>query len=122
MKVAIMGFGVVGSGVAQIIAKNSDVIKQNSNVQLELSHILDIRDFDDNEFSSYMTKSFDDILNDDSTQIVVETMGGVNPAFTFVSECLKKGKHVVTSNKELVATRGFELLTRARENNVNFLF
>ena len=122
MKVAIMGFGVVGSGVAEIIAKNSDVIKQNSNVQLELSHILDIRDFDDNEFSSYMTKSFDDILNDDSTQIVVETMGGVNPAFTFVSECLKKGKHVVTSNKELVATRGFELLTLARENNVNFLF
>ena len=122
MKVAIMGFGVVGSGVAEIIAKNSDIIKQNSDVQLELSHILDIRDFDDNEFSSYMTKSFDDILNDDSTQIVVETMGGVNPAFTFVSECLKKGKHVVTSNKELVATRGFELLTLARENNVNFLF
>ena len=122
MKVAIMGFGVVGSGVAEVIAKNSDIINKNSNVSLELSHILDIRDFSENEFSSYMTKNFEDILNDDTTGIVVETMGGVNPAFDFVSKCLKRGKHVVSSNKELVATRGYELLKLAEENNVNFLF
>ena len=122
MKVAIMGFGVVGSGVAEVISGNCEVIEKNSNVSLELSHILDIRDFENNPFSSFMTKNFEDILNDDETEIVVETMGGVNPAFTFVSMCLEKGKHVFSSNKELVATRGFELLTLARENNVNFLF
>ncbi len=122
MKVAIMGFGVVGSGVAELIKNNCDVVKKGSNIDLELSHILDIRDFPESEFSSYMTKSFDDILNDDETKIVVETMGGVNPAFEFVSKCLNKGKHVVTSNKELVATRGFELLEIARSKNVNFMF
>ena len=122
MNVAIMGFGVVGSGVAEVISKNAPVIKENSNVSLSLSHILDIRDFENNEFSKYMTKNFDDILNDDDTQIVVETMGGVEPAFTFVSKCLEKGKHVVTSNKELVAKKGFELLSLAKKNNVNFLF
>lgn len=122
MNVAIMGFGVVGSGVAEVISKNAPVIKENSNVSLSLSHILDIRDFEDSAFSKYMTKSFDDILNDEDTQIVVETMGGVEPAFTFVSKCLKKGKHVVTSNKELVAKKGYELLCLAKENNVNFLF
>lgn len=122
MKVAIMGFGVVGSGVAEVISGNCEVIEKNSNVSLELSHILDIRDFENNPFSSFMTKNFEDILNDDETEIVVETMGGVNPAFTFVSKCLEKGKHVVTSNKELVATRGYELLELAKKNNVNFLF
>ncbi|MCM1364249.1 MAG: homoserine dehydrogenase [Faecalibacterium sp.] len=122
MNVAILGFGVVGSGVAEVITKNAEVIKGNSNVDLTLKYILDIRDFEGSEFASLMTKNFDDILNDDTVDIVVETMGGVNPAFEFVSKCLKKGKHVVTSNKELVAKKGYELLTYARENNVNFMF
>lgn len=122
MNVAILGFGVVGSGVAEVISQNSEHIKENSNVSLKVTKILDIRDFPDSEFSHLMTKDFNEILSDDSIDIVCETMGGVNPAFTFVSECLKKGKHVVTSNKELVATKGFELLEIARENNVNFLF
>lgn len=122
MYVAILGFGVVGSGVAEVIKKNAEKIKENSGVSLELKAILDIRDFEQSEFAPLMTKSFDDILNDDSIKIVVETMGGVNPAFDFVSSCLKKGKHVVSSNKELVAKKGYELLSLARENNVNFLF
>ena len=122
MNVAILGFGVVGSGVAEVISQNREHIKENSNVSLKVTKILDIRDFPDSEFSPLMTKDFNEILSDDSIDIVCETMGGVNPAFTFVSECLKKGKHVVTSNKELVATKGFELLEIARENNVNFLF
>ncbi|MCM1543898.1 MAG: homoserine dehydrogenase [Ruminococcus sp.] len=122
MNVAILGFGVVGSGVAEVISKNAEVIKGNSNVDLKLKYILDIRDFEGSEFAPLMTKNFDDILNDETVDIVVETMGGVNPAFDFVSKCLKKGKHVVTSNKELVAKKGFELLTYARENNVNFMF
>ena len=122
MNVAILGFGVVGSGVAEVITQNAEHIKENSNVSLKVTKILDIRDFPDSDFAPLMTKNFEEILTDDSISIVCETMGGVNPAFDFVSKCLIKGKHVVTSNKELVATRGFELLETARENNVNFLF
>ncbi len=122
MNVAILGFGVVGSGVAKVLKENGEHIKDNSNVTLKLTKILDIRDFEGNEFAPLMTKDFNDILNDDTIDIVCETMGGVNPAFEFVSKCLEKGKHVVSSNKELVATRGFELLEIAREKNVNFLF
>ena len=122
MNVAILGFGVVGSGIAEVITQNAQHIKENSNVSLKVTKILDIRDFPDSDFAPLMTKNFEEILLDDSISIVCETMGGVNPAFDFVSKCLMKGKHVVTSNKELVATRGFELLQLARENNVNFLF
>ncbi len=122
MNVAIMGFGVVGSGVAEVIAKNADHISEQGFADLRLSHILDIRDFPGSTFSRYLTKDVNDILSDDETRIVVETMGGVEPAFTFVSACLEKGKHVVTSNKELVAKKGFALLELARANNVNFLF
>ncbi len=122
MNIAILGFGVVGSGVAEVIKSNSDSILKNSNVSLKVSRILDIRDFSGNEYENIITKNFDDILNDDSINIVVETMGGVKPAFDFVLACLNKGKHVVSSNKELVATKGFELLEAAKKNNVNFLF
>lgn len=122
MNVAILGFGVVGSGVAEVITNNCDSIMKNSNVSLAVKRILDIRDFEGNPFAPLMTKNFEDIVNDGDIDIVVETMGGVNPAFDFVSRCLMKGKHVVSSNKELVATRGFELLEIARKNNVNFLF
>lgn len=122
MYVAILGFGVVGSGVAEILSKNSNSIKDNSDVSLTLKKILDIRDFENSPFASLMTKDFNDILNDDEIKIVVETMGGVNPAFDFVSKCLQKGKHVVSSNKELVAKKGYELLTLAQKNGVNFMF
>lgn len=122
MNIAILGFGVVGSGVAEVIKNNSDSILKNSNVSLKVTRILDIRDFSGNEYENIITKNFDDILNDDSIGIVVETMGGVKPAFDFVLACLNKGKHVVSSNKELVATKGYELLEAAKKNNVNFLF
>lgn len=122
MNIAILGFGVVGSGVAEVIKNNSDSILKNSNVSLKVARILDIRDFSGNEYENIITKNFDDILNDDSIGIVVETMGGVKPAFDFVLACLNKGKHVVSSNKELVATKGYELLEAAKKNNVNFLF
>ncbi len=122
MNVAILGYGVVGSGVAEVISKNADIMKKNSNVSLSLTHILDIREFENCPFQDIMTKDFYDILNDSKVDIVVETMGGVNPAFEFVSACLKAGKHVVTSNKELVAVKGYELLEIARKKDVNFLF
>ncbi len=122
MNVAILGFGIVGSGVAEVIKNNCKSIEENSNVSLKVTRILDIRDFPNSEYKDILTKNFDDILNDDTIGIVVETMGGVTPAFDFVSKCLMKGKHVVSSNKELVATRGYELLSIAKSNNVNFLF
>lgn len=122
LKIAIMGYGVVGSGVAALLKKNAGIIKENTGAELELKRILDIRDFDGDEFSALMTKDFKDIENDDEIDVVVETMGGLNPAFDFVSRCLKKKKHVVSSNKELVAEKGSELLALAEENNVNFLF
>lgn len=122
MKIAVMGFGVVGSGVVKLIEKNAPVIRENTGAALEVKRILDIRDFENSEFAPLMTKNFEDIENDDEIDVVVETMGGLNPAFDFVSRCLKKKKHVVSSNKELVAQKGFELLSLAKENNVNFLF
>ena len=122
MNIAILGFGVVGSGVAEVIKNNSDSILKNSNVSLKVTRILDIRDFSGSEYENIITNNFDDIVNDDSIDIVVETMGGVKPAFDFVLSCLNKGKHVVSSNKELVATKGYELLEAAKKNNVNFLF
>ena len=122
MNIAILGYGVVGSGVAKVIEKNHGSILANSNVDLKVTRILDIRDFKGDKYESIITNNFEDILSDDTIDLVVETMGGVKPAFDFVSSCLKKGKHVVSSNKELVATRGYELLTLAKENNVNFMF
>ena len=95
MNVAILGFGVVGSGVAEVITQNAEHIKENSNVCLKVTKILDIRDFPDSEFAALMTKNFDEILSDDSISIVCETMGGVNPAFDFVSKCLMKGNLLV---------------------------
>ncbi|MGI6773335.1 MAG: homoserine dehydrogenase [Clostridiales bacterium] len=123
MKVAIMGFGVVGSGVAELFAKNHNRIVSNSTQsELELKYILDIRDFPDSPFAHMMIKDFNIILDDPEVGIVVETMGGLKPAYDFVSACLKAKKSVVTSNKELVAEKGYELLTLAEENGVNFLF
>lgn len=123
MYVAVMGFGTVGSGVAELIYKNHDsIVKKSMQDSLEVKYILDIRDFPDNPFADKMIKDFNIILNDPEIEIVVETMGGVTFAYDFVKKCLLAGKSVVTSNKELVATHGFELLTIAEEKNVNFLF
>ena len=122
MNVAILGYGVVGSGVAKVLKENSGIITEKTGYEIKLTKILDIKDFPLSEYRSIMTKSFDDIANDTAIDVVVETMGGVEPAFGFVSACLEKGKHVVSSNKELVAVKGAELLEKAKKNNVNFFF
>ena len=123
MYLAVMGYGTVGSGVVEVLTQNRAKISQKSNRgELEIKYILDLRDFPGDANESKMIKDFDTILNDSDVKIVVETMGGLHPAFEFVSACLKAGKHVVTSNKELVAAKGFELISIAKENNVNFLF
>ena len=121
MKIAIMGFGVVGSGVGEVVVKNQENLVKKCGEAIEIAHILDLRDFPDSEFKCF-TKDFNDILNDPEVGIVVETMGGVNPAYDFTKKLLLAGKQVITSNKELVATHGTELLQLARERNLNYLF
>ncbi len=121
MKIAIMGFGVVGSGVGEVVTKNQDILVKKCGEPIEIAHILDLRDFPDSPFKCF-TKDFDDILNDPEVGVVVETMGGTNPAYDFTKKLLLAGKTVVTSNKELVATHGTELLKIAREKSINYLF
>lgn len=123
MKVAVMGYGTVGSGVVEVIEKHAKKMPQKTGGNtLEVSKILDLRDFPEDPHKDAFTKDFNDILNDDEIKIVAETMGGVNPAFDFTMKLLKAGKSVVTSNKELVAQKGLELLQTAEENGVNYLF
>lgn len=121
-KIAVLGHGVVGSGTVELFYKNKDSIIKKAGEDLDIKYILDIRDFPDSPYASKFTKNFDDILNDDEVTVVAEVMGGVDPAFRFVKSCLEKGKSVVTSNKELVAKKGAELLKTAAEHNCNFLF
>lgn len=121
MKIALMGFGVVGSGVGEIIKNSNDALKGRSGEEIEIKWILDLRDFPDSPFKCF-TKDFNDILNDDEVEIAVEVMGGTKPAYEFTKRLLLAGKHVVTSNKELVAKHGTELLQIAKEHNVNYLF
>ncbi len=120
--VAIIGHGVVGSGVAEIILNHKDLISQKAKNEINLKYVLDIRDFDSLPYSDKFTKDFNDILNDDDVKVVVETAGGATFAYDYVKACLLKGKSVVTSNKELVAAKGAELLKIAMDNNINFLF
>ena len=123
MKVAVMGYGTVGSGVVEVIETHEKTIKKRTAGEpLEVKYILDLRDFPGDSHEALFTKDFNDILNDDEVKVVAETMGGVNPAFDFTLKLLKAGKSVVTSNKELVAQKGLELLQAAEENGVNYLF
>lgn len=122
VKIAILGHGVVGSGVAELFYKNKKSIEKHAGCEMDIKYILDLRDFPDLPYSDKFTKNFDDILNDDEVTAVAECMGGVEPAFTFVKSCLEKGKSVSTSNKELVAKKGDILLATAKAHNCNFFF
>lgn len=121
MKIAIMGYGVVGSGVGEIISTTQESLKKRCGEDIEIASILDLRDFPDSRFKCF-TKDFNDILNNDEIGLVVEVMGGTKPAYEFTKQLLLHGKHVVTSNKELVAKHGTELLKIAKDNNLNYLF
>ena len=121
MKIAIMGYGVVGSGVGEIISTSQESLKKRCGEDIEIASILDLRDFPDSRFKCF-TKDFNDILNNDESGLVVEVMGGTKPAYEFTKQLLLHGKHVVTSNKELVAKHGTELLKIAKDNNLNYLF
>ncbi len=121
-KIAVMGFGVVGSGTVELLDKNKDVIKTRCGQEIEVKYILDLRDFPDSPYKNKLTKSFDDILNDPEITVVAELMGGKTFAYDYTKRLLQKGISVVTSNKELVATYGAELLKIAKENGCNYLF
>lgn len=122
VKLAVMGFGVVGSGTVELFYKNKDIIEKHSGCKMDIKYILDLRDFPDCPFKDKLTRSFEDILNDPEIKVVAELMGGKTFAYDYTKRLLSKGISVVTSNKELVAAYGAELLKIAKQNGCNYLF
>ena len=120
--IAVLGHGTVGSGVLEVFTKNHKSIISKAGEDMRIKYILDRREFPGLPYADRFVKSFDPIISDPDVRVVVEVMGGLDPAFDYVSRCLKSGKSVVTSNKELVAAYGDVLLALAKEHNVNFLF
>ena len=117
-----MGFGTVGSGVAEILLKNSRSVADRAGEPIELKYILDVRDFPSSPFASLLVKDFEKVLNDPEISVVCETIGGAGVAYDFTVRLLKAGKSVVTSNKELVSTTGPELMALAVENKVSYRY
>ncbi len=122
ISVAILGFGVVGSGVAEVLTINSDKITQSTSTEISLKYILDVRDFPESPFGKKIVHDFSIIESDPEVKIVVETIGGTGAAYEFTKRALMAGKSVVTSNKELVATHGMELLQLAADNDASYMF
>lgn len=122
MKIAVMGYGTIGSGVVEVLEVNKDLITERAGEPVEVKYILDLRDFPGDPYEKCIVHDYKTIVNDPEIGIVVEAMGGVEPAYTFVKEMLLAGKQVTTSNKNLVAEKGAELIKIARERNLNFMF
>lgn len=121
-KIAILGFGTVGSGVLEVIRRNAAGISRRAGEPVEVKYILDIRDFSGHQDAVLFVNNIDVILDDPEVRVVVETIGGVKFAYPYVKAALRSGRSVATSNKELVATHGAELLGLAKQNGVAFLF
>ena len=121
-KVAILGFGTVGSGVLEVLRRNGESLAKRAGQALEVGYICDIRDFSGHPDEKLFVNNIDVVLEDPEVRVVVETIGGLKPAYFYVKSALESGRHVVTSNKELVATHGGELLRTAKEHGVCFLF
>ena len=115
IKTAVMGYGTIGSGVAEILDKNRDVIAGQAGQEVELKYVLDLREFQDSPVADKIVHDFKVIEQDEEVRIVVEAMGGLNPAYPFVKACLLAGKHVATSNKALVAAYGSDCQGKRRE-------
>lgn len=122
IQVAIMGYGTIGSGVAEILCANREQILKSAGQEAALKYVLDLREFPGSPIEDKLIHDFKVIEEDPEVKVVVETMGGLNPSYPFVKACLLAGKHVVTSNKALVAAYGTELLQIAKDKHVNFLF
>ena len=120
--VSILGFGVVGGGVADLLTRNSEEIKSYLGCEVEIRKILDLRDFPSSPFAALVTHSYEDVLNDSGTDTVMEMMGGSHPAYEYTVAALKSGKNVITSNKEVVAKFGDEFVRLAKENGVSYRF
>ncbi len=122
IKIAILGYGTIGSGVVEVLNTNRESIAKRAGDEIEVKYILDLRDFPGDPMADKVVHDYDIIANDEEVQVVVEAMGGVEPAYTFVKRALMAGKNVATSNKALVAKHGAELLAIAKEKDINFLF
>ncbi len=122
MKIAVMGYGTIGSGVVEVLRINQDKIAQRAGEPVEVKYVLDLRDFPGDPMEDRIVKDYMTIANDPEVGVVVETMGGVEPAYTFVKAMLEAGKQVTTSNKNLVAAKGAELIKIAKAHGVNFQF
>ncbi len=121
-KIAVLGYGTVGSGVVEVLETNSTSIEKRAGEGIEVKYVLDLRDFPGDPIQEKIVHDVDVIINDNEIDVVVEVMGGIEPAFTFVKKALESGKSVCTSNKALVAAHGPELLAMAKERNLNFMF
>ena len=122
IQISVLGYGTVGSGVVEVLNTNKESIAKRAGQEINVKYVLDLKDFEGDPIQEKVVHDYSLIVNDPEVKIVVETMGGVNPAYEFVKEALLKGKSVCTSNKELVASHGAELLEVAKKNKVNFLF
>lgn len=120
--IAVMGYGTVGSGVVEVVNTNGARISQRIGDELNIKYVLDLKEFPGDPVQDKIVHDFETIVNDDDIKIVVEVMGGIEPAYTFVKRCLQAGKSVATSNKALVAKHGAELLSIAKDQDINFLF
>ncbi|MFV0529192.1 MAG: homoserine dehydrogenase [Lachnospiraceae bacterium] len=122
VNIAVLGYGTVGSGVVEVIRTNQSIINTKAKEEINIKYVLDLRDFPGDPIQDKIVHDYDTILQDPEIKIVVEVMGGIEPAYTFVKKALESGKSVTTSNKALVAKHGTELLKIARDKNINFLF
>lgn len=122
VNIAILGYGTVGGGVYEVIRTNQNIVNEKSGEEINVKYVLDLREFPGDVVEKVLVHDFNIIVNDPEVKVVVETMGGTKPAYEFVKKCLKAGKSVCTSNKELVAKHGCELLSIAQSKSVSFLF
>ena len=122
INIAVLGYGTVGSGVVEVINTNRESINQRAGEELRIKYVLDLRDFPGDPVQEVLVHDYETIVNDPEVDIVVEVMGGIEPAYTFVKRALLAGKSVCTSNKALVAKHGRELMDLAKEKSINFLF
>lgn len=122
VQIAVLGYGTVGSGVVEVIDTNHESINRKAGDEINIKYVLDLRDFPGDPVQEILVHDFETIINNPEVDIIVEVMGGLEPAYTFTRRALEAGKSVCTSNKELVAEHGVELLELARKNNINYLF
>ena len=122
VQIAVLGYGTVGSGVVEVIDTNHESINRKAGDEINIKYVLDLRDFPGDPVQEVLVHDFETIINDPEVAVIVEVMGGMEPAYTYTKRALEAGKSVCTSNKELVAEHGVELLELARQKNINYLF